>query len=104
MIILKEKSKKQDVMREGITNFDKAIIQFAYGRVEDLLQDQYNHNVQTARSMMDTRHFAFSQTCGALAGVIANLAHIHNPPSDIESLIVSLQKIKDAVKRELSRI
>jgi hypothetical protein len=101
MVILKE---RHDLMREGLTNFDKAIIQASYTKVEDLLQDQYNRNVRTAGSMMDTRRFAFSQTCGALAGVIANLSHIVNPPREIESLIGSIQKVKDAVKIELSRM
>jgi hypothetical protein len=103
MIIAKENfGGRERIQQENILGFDRQIILSTYAKIEDALQNQYKRVARQVGGAVDIRHFAFSQTCGALAGIIANLTHFSNPPNDIQSLIVSIQEVKDAAKRKLA--
>jgi 2-keto-3-deoxy-6-phosphogluconate aldolase len=101
MIILKG---KKSSVQEGITNYDKVVSSSVAPKIVNALQDQYTNNLKTAGTMMDTRHFAYAQACGALIGIINNLdiINVDKPTKAVRSLIVILQKTKDDIQKELS--
>lgn len=103
MIIVKEKMGKAPV-QEGMTNYDKAVVQTATSKTFTSLQDQYKSNVKTAGSYFDASRFAYAQVYGTLSGIIGNLSMINSdtPRKNIETLMGSIQKIMDEARKGLN--
>jgi hypothetical protein len=103
MIILRE---SRPSIREGITNYDKAVASSTSQAVVNALQAQYKNNIETAGSMMTAERFGYAQTYGALSGVLTNLDILNaaTPTRALKSLIANLQVIKKDMQKALSSL